>query len=137
MPVQVKKLVDYWYREAGYSFDVTKALLDKKKNAECLFFGHLMVEKILKAWVVAHTKEHAPPIHDLPKLMKKSGIPYTKEFISELEFYNQFYLTGRYDEDKMNFRKTCTDSFTKKHFDRLKEIYIWLKKEGEQLYPQK
>lgn len=127
--VDVKKLVDYWYRESGYSFDVAKALLENKKYPESLFFGHLSLEKILKAVIVSNTKQHSPPIHDLTTLIKKSRIPYTQQQYQQLGDYNNFYLSGRYDEYKMNFRKKCTPSFTKESFQGINECYVWLKKE--------
>lgn len=137
MPVNVKKLVDYWHREAGYSLDVTKALLEKHKNSECLFFGHLTIEKLLKAIVVAVTKEHAPPIHDLAALLKKTKIKHTQEQYELIKLFNDFYLAGRYDEYKMTFRKKCTNSYTTKQFEDIKKIYLWLKKEAETIYPLK
>ena len=128
--VDVKKLFDYWYKEADYSWGVAESLLEKKKYAEALFFGHLTVEKILKALVVTRQKDHAPPIHNLLKLAKIASLILNKEQTKYLEYLSKFYLAGRYDNYKMNFRKQCTKSYTEKNFVKLKEYYLWLKKEA-------
>lgn len=125
----VKKLFHYWAEEADYSWSVAKSLLEKKKYAEALFFGHLTVEKALKALVVAKTKKHAPPIHNLLELIKKTELVYTGEQVSELKEFNGYYMAGRYDEEKMEFRQKCTPSFTKSNLHKMEKYYLWLKEE--------
>ena len=127
----VKKLLNYWYKEADYSWDIAQTLWEKNKYPECLFFGHLTIEKLLKALVVANINKHAPPIHNLLKLTKTASIILNKEQTKYLEYLSKFYLAGRYDNYKMNFRKQCTKKYTEKHFAKLKEYYLWLKKEAK------
>lgn len=129
MTVDIKKLFNYWKNEAVYSWDIAKTLLANKKYPECLFFGHLTIEKLLKSLVVAQTKQHAPPIHNLLKLAKHACLPLNEKQAKDLEYFSDFYLAGRYDQDKMAFRKQCNQSYTEKNFAKLKEYYLWLGKE--------
>lgn len=130
MTINVKKIFDYWYREAGYSWNTANTLFDNKKYPESLFFAHLALEKILKAIVVVDTKQHAPPIHDLRKLTKISKIYCTVKQLDELSGYSEFNIAGRYDVQKMTFRKKCTFKYTQNQISNVKKCYLWLKKEA-------
>jgi HEPN domain-containing protein len=43
------EIVDYWIAEAEESLDVAQHLFEKEDFSYALFFGHLAVEKIIKA----------------------------------------------------------------------------------------
>lgn len=137
MTVDVKKIYDYWFHEAGYSWEVAKSLLESKKYPECLFFCHLTLEKILKAIIVVVTKQHAPPIHDLKNLLSKTKLMPTKIQIDEISKYTDFYLSGRYDEYKMNFRKKCDKRYTEENYQKINNYYLWLKEEAKKISPIK
>ena len=53
--------------------------MKKEDYSYALFFGHLAVEKILKAVYVVRKGEHAPYLHNLEKLAALSDIPLTAE----------------------------------------------------------
>lgn len=129
MTVNVKKLSTYWKEEANYSWEVAQSLWEKRKYPECLFFGHLTLEKILKAIIIIHSQDHAPPLHDLVKLAQKTGLIFNREQLQDLADCSDFYLAGRYDEDKMEFRKKCTHEFAAPYFKLIERYYVWLKKE--------
>lgn len=129
MTTDIKKLITYWREESDLSREVTLSLFKKKKYPEALFFGHLTLEKMLKAILVAKTNKHAPPIHNLLRLAELAELAMTSEQISGLQQCTVFYLAGRYDEEKMSFRKKCTPLFTKKYISVITDLYIWLKRE--------
>lgn len=52
----------------------------------------------------------------------------------EIEFFSKFYLSCRYDNYKMDFRKQCTKKFTEENMAKIKQYYLWLKKEAENKY---
>ncbi|PIZ01270.1 DNA-binding protein, partial [bacterium (Candidatus Gribaldobacteria) CG_4_10_14_0_8_um_filter_33_9] len=64
----VKKIVEYWRKTAEYDYKTMVFLFKGKEYSNSLFFGHIVLEKILKALVVQRTKEQAPYIHDLVRL---------------------------------------------------------------------
>lgn len=133
MTTDIKKLITYWREEAEHSWSMVPSLFKKKGYPESLFFGHLTLEKILKALVVAKTQAHAPPIHNLVRLAQLADLSLTQEQTEELEECNEFYLAGRYDEDKMDFRKKATLVFTRKNLETIKKLYLWLKKEFQKI----
>lgn len=47
---------------------------NSKRYDACLFFCHLVLEKLLKGLVVKRTEKAAPCIHDLAELLKTTGI---------------------------------------------------------------
>ncbi len=52
---------DYWLAEAEDSLRVSEHLIEKQDYSYALFFGHLAVEKVLKAIHAVVCKDHAPP----------------------------------------------------------------------------
>jgi len=48
----IEKTVEYWLEGAVYDRKTGKSLLKSKRFPYALFFGHLAIEKLLKAIVV-------------------------------------------------------------------------------------
>jgi HEPN domain-containing protein len=67
----IDRTVSYWSESAKYDLGVAKSMFLAKKYPYALFFGHLAIEKLLKALVVKETKDHAPYTHSLPLLASK------------------------------------------------------------------
>lgn len=133
MTVNIKKLFNYWLSDAEESWSVAESLMEKNKYPEALFFGHLALEKILKAIVVAKQNTHAPPIHNLLELLKKTDVARDNKLIAELRLFSGFYMAGRYDEEKMDFRKKCTKKFSEENLEKMKKYYLWLKDEAKKI----
>jgi HEPN domain-containing protein len=55
MTIDAEKTVSYWLESAVYDLETGKTLLRSKKYPYALFFGHLAIEKVLKALVVKQT----------------------------------------------------------------------------------
>lgn len=126
MTFELKKQIDYWRLESKRSFEIAQLLLVKHKRPESLFFGHLAIEKLLKALVVKQTNKLAPLIHDLNRLARLANILLTTEQQQELQMITSFNIAGRYDNDKIEFRKQCTIPFTKNQIKKIKHYYLWL-----------
>ena len=73
MTFESDKTIAYWADSSAYDLETGATLLRSKKYPYALFFGHLAIEKILKALVVKHTGTHAPYSHSLVMLAKKTG----------------------------------------------------------------
>lgn len=132
--INTKKVIKYWLTTAGHNYETAKFLLKGKRCPECLFFCHLMIEKILKALVVQCTKTHAPPTHNLVDLAKLAKIDLSPKQVDDLTTITEFNITARYNDFKLTFHKRCTKAYTEKYFLISKELYLWLKK---QLSPKK
>ncbi len=125
---QVKKAIEYWQNSAEYDLGVADVLLEKCKYHYSLFFGHLSLEKILKAIFVKFTSEHAPITHSLPLLAQKSGLNIDPSHLEKLAEFMEFYLEGRYPGDLEMVHKKFDRSFTQKKLAEIKEVFQWLKK---------
>lgn len=132
--INTKKVIKYWLASAEHNYKTAKFLLKGKRYPDCLFFCHLMIEKILKALVIQQTKTHAPYTHKLVDLTKLAKIGLSLEQIDFLTTVTEFNIAARYDEVKFDFHKRCTKSYTEKYFLISKKLYLWFK---EQLSPKK
>ncbi len=122
-----KELVHYWRVEADESLTVANHLFEKKDYSYALFFGHLAVEKIIKAIVVNNTTEDVPRSHNLLRLAKAAKIETTESQKLGLIRITAFNLESRYPDYKREFRKKCTQEFTEKEFKKINEVFSWLK----------
>lgn len=111
-PVDQKEIIDFWASEAEESLDVAKHLFEKKDYSYSLFFGHLSVEKIIKAVLVKNTNQQVPRSHNLLRLAKEAQIEITDEQKHTLIRITAFNLEARYPDYKKEFRKKCTRQFT-------------------------
>jgi HEPN domain-containing protein len=125
--LDLENIKSYWISEAEEALNVTDHLFEKKDYSYALFFGHLAVEKILKALYVDNKKEHAPPIHNLQRLANLTGISLGEDKADKLILISSFNIEARYPDVKRSFRKKCTKEFTLEQIQILKEIYKWLK----------
>ena len=91
-----------------------------------LFVGHLVVEKLLKAYYVKKKDISIPRIHNLTKLADMAGLEISYEqklFLDEVTVFN---LEARYPEHKQRFYKLATKEFTEDKIARIKEVRQWL-----------
>lgn len=119
----VKKIVSYWEKTAEHDYDTMIYLFKGKRYSESLFFGHIILEKILKGLVVRETKEQAPYIHDLVRLQEVAKLELSKEKILLLKEVNDFNIRGRYPDYKLRFHKLCNKEFSKDYLDKIIKLY--------------
>lgn len=100
--MNTKKVINYWIVTAEHNYKTAKFLLKGKRYPECLFFCHLMTEKILKALIVQRTKTHAPHTHKLVDLAKLAKIDLSPKQIDHLTTITEFNIAARYNEIKFN-----------------------------------
>lgn len=125
--LDIENIKSYWISEAEEALMVAKHLFEKKDYSYALFFGHLAVEKILKAVYVQNNKEHAPPIHNLHRLGKLTGIYLDRDKIERLILISSFNIEARYPDIKRSFRQKCTKEFTTGQMEIIEGIFKWLK----------
>ena len=60
-------LMNYWIKSSDKDYDVMLDLKEKNRNTYCLFFGQLLIEKLLKAYYAKINKNapYAPKTHEL------------------------------------------------------------------------
>ena len=123
----IEQVKTYWFTEAQEALEVADHLMEKADYSYALFFGHLAVEKLLKALYVARREEHAPPIHNLFRLATSAGLEPDKIKVDALIRITAFNIEARYPDVKRAFRQKCTAEFTSREMQLIKEVFQWLK----------
>ena len=122
-------LMNFWIESSDEDYNVMNVLHNNKKNSYCLFFGHLVIEKLLKALYAKNNKNapYAPKSHDLLHLAKKTELELTERQEDLLDTITRFNMNARYDDYKKEFYLKCTDEYTEQQLKNIEEVRIWLK----------
>ena len=121
-----EKKVAYWTKSAENDWIVAGHLFEKGDYPYALFFGHLTIEKLLKAIFVRKFDEVPPYTHRLTYLAEKAGLDISPERMETLEIITDFNLEARYPDEKFSFHRKCTKDFTEKNLKKIEEIKEWL-----------
>lgn len=121
-------LMNYWIESADEDYNVMLDLKEKNRNTYCLFFGQMVIEKLLKALYAKNNKgaPYAPKTHDLLYLAEKLNLELTEEQEVALNEITTFNLSTRYDDYKRAFYNKCTDEYTEEQINKIKEEKAWL-----------
>ncbi|MCG2700674.1 HEPN domain-containing protein [Candidatus Parcubacteria bacterium] len=122
----VKKIVRYWQKTAEHDYETMIGLFKIKRYSDSLFFGHLVLEKILKGSVVKYTGKQAPYIHNLTKLAELAKCDLLEEEMNLLDIVNRFNIRCRYPEHKLQFYKICDMGYTKNYINKISKLYKML-----------
>jgi len=126
MGLEIDKTVQYWLEGAQYDLETGKSLIEAKRFPYSLFFGHLAIEKLLKAFFVKNRRKHAPYSHSLTFLAEESGLGASEEIMDKLAEFTEFNIEARYPEEQKKFYEKCTQEFAEKKFEEIEEVYQWL-----------
>lgn len=118
--------IKYWLDGAAHDLDAAESLFSSGKFDWCLFLGHLVLEKTLKALIVAKTDIKPPKTHNLLKLVELVGLSLSEEQSVFFDEVNDFNLETRYPDYKNAFYRRCTKEFAEPYFSKIKETYQWL-----------
>jgi len=121
-----KEKMNYWLESAKDDWEVAKHLFEKADYSYSLFFGHLTIEKILKAIYVERLNENPPYTHRLTDLAEKVSLQLSEEQLELLETITDFNLEARYPDEKFSFKKRCTKDFTEIYLKKIEEMKRWL-----------
>ncbi len=119
----IKKLVNYWKKSSEHDYETMLGLFRIKRYSDCLFYGHIVLEKILKAHVVKNTQEDAPRSHNLLYLAKIAELELDKQTKDFLVVVNRFNMRTRYPDWRFDFYKLCNLSYTRDNVKEIKKLY--------------
>jgi len=123
----MKQLVEYFHESSNEDFDIMLDLHKNKRFTYALFFGHLCLEKLLKSLYVKQNKDNPPQIHSLVKLALKCNLTFDDKRAEQLSVISTFCVEARYGDVKKEFYKLCTNDFTNRQIEIIKELRKWLK----------
>jgi len=119
--------IQYWKRMAIRDWQTVLALHETHQNMQALFFVHLVIEKLLKAYFVKDNLENTPPVtHNLEGLYNQSNLELDPELIERLSIINGWNIEGRYQDYKDKFYKLCTDEYVKEKILEANELMTCL-----------
>lgn len=121
--IQKKRHTIYWLEIAQHDYETMVGLFQIKRYSDALFYGHIVLEKVLKARSVFLNNQFAPITHDLIVLAKLSRFNLTKEEVYWLKTINSFNIRSRYPDYKLNFYKKCNYEYSLKYLNRIKYLY--------------
>ena len=99
-----KEHIEYWLKSAAHDLESAETLFENKRYDWCLFLGHLVIEKMLKAFCVReYPNRQVPFTHNLAMLAERTKLVLTQEQRTLLLEINQFNIKGRYPDYKFEF----------------------------------
>ena len=115
--------IAYWIDTAQQDWIAVESMFKTKNYLHCLFWAHLVLEKLAKAhWVKTHQENIPPKIHNIVWLLEESNVNLVEDMIMFLKKFNDFQLSGRYPDYQYNLYKACTKNFTSDKLKKVKEI---------------
>ena len=127
------EIVAFWITSSDVNY---KSMLNMFKSGEymwALFIGHLVIEKLLKAYYVKTTGGDVPRTHDLLRLAVAAGMKIDETMKDNLQYITLFNIETRYEEYKREFHKKCNRRFARESIAKIKEIRKWLKEKLKKL----
>jgi HEPN domain-containing protein len=119
--------IDYWKNTAVEDWTTVEVLFSTKRYLHCLFWSHLVLEKLAKAlWVKTHADDIPPKVHNIVWLLAESGIDLGKDMMEFLVKLNRFQLSTRYPDYMNDIYKICTEEFTVQELEMVKKTRICL-----------
>ena len=122
------EIIDYWVSSSEIDFDAMESLARNGHYVWALFIGHLVLEKLLKAYYVKIKNDRPPYIHDLLKLAQEASLALSVEQKTFLDEMTSCNIRARYPDFKNRFYKRATEKFTEEKLSGVKEFKEWLLK---------
>jgi HEPN domain-containing protein len=67
-----QQYIDYWVNTAEDDWESVEILFQGKKYLHCLFWSHLVLEKLAKAiWIKTHEDNIPPKVHNIAWLFRR------------------------------------------------------------------
>jgi HEPN domain-containing protein len=123
--VDISKVVAHWRIGAREDWDVATDLVARGRPRHGLFFGHLALDKALKARVSEITGQLAPRLHDLLRLAEAAGLGLEAGRRDTLARMSAYALAGRYP-DSVGASLAAEDAQAR--LAEAKEVFEWLMK---------
>ncbi len=124
-----EELISFWIEGSDRDFESMLHMFGTKDYHWALYVGHLVIEKLLKAYYIKNIDTNHPFIHNLLRLAEKSNLEITEEQKKILIRITTFNLRVKYQDYKRKFYKTCTKEFTEKWIEEIKGFRQWIKKQ--------
>ncbi|TAL49901.1 HEPN domain-containing protein [Patescibacteria group bacterium] len=120
---KTNEFAEYWVKSSREKRKTMESLYASRRYADCLFFGHLILEKALKALVVVKTRDHAPYIHNLSRLANLAGLEESESIRILLARVSEFNLETRYPDVRLEFYRACTKQYADQFYQPILDLH--------------
>jgi HEPN domain-containing protein len=118
-----EQYIEHWINTAAEDWVTVGTLLENKRYLHCLFWAHLVLEKIAKAhWVKTHADNVPPMVHNIVWLLEEANVDLGNEKMTYLANFNKFQLSTRYPDYVNQISHICTEEFTVQEIEKVKEV---------------
>ena len=122
-----KGIIKYWIQSSDNDYETMVYLFKGKNYPWALFIGHIVIEKLLKAYYINNIDMNVPHIHDLLRIAEKAKMSLLEEQKDFLDTLTSFNIKARYDDYKLKFYTMCTKKFADEYIRKIKEFRVWIK----------
>ena len=110
--------INYWLNTANDNWADVQRMFKARSYVPCLFFTHLVFEKLAKALWVKHNEGSTPPrMHNILSILNRTEIELTIEESSFFEQLNAFQMETRYPSYREMLARTTNRKMTKEILD--------------------
>lgn len=122
--LNIQKQINYWITGAEDDIETAGLLIREKRTLHGLFFGHLVIEKAIKAHVVKQIEDIAPRTHNLIYLAEQTELDFDDSTQLFLGILMKYQLQGRYPD----YNPVLPNQLiVNEYFNRTKELLQCLK----------
>ncbi len=122
-----EEVIKFWLESSDKDFQTMDHLYVSGDYMWSLFIGHLVIEKLLKAYYIRTKDENYPMIHNLLRIAEKAGLDLNEEQQIVFSTVTGFNINARYDDYKQSFYQKCTREFTAIWIEKIKDQRSWIK----------
>ena len=115
--------INHWVDTAQKDWIAVESMFNTRNYLHCLFWAHLVLEKLAKAlWIKTHQENIPPKVHNIIWLLEESNIDFGEDMMRFLEKFNSFQLSARYPEYMSDMYNLCTKDYTIERLEKIKEV---------------
>lgn len=117
----------HWKETAEQDWLAVQDLLQTGRYLQCLFFAHLVIEKLSKAhWVKDNVDDIPPRTHNIVRLWQSTSLQPTAPQLQLALDLNQFQMEGRYPDYSGTFHLRATKGYTQALLQDVAYLRTWL-----------
>jgi HEPN domain-containing protein len=124
-----EKDIKAWLDASRYDLVTARALQKSRRYVYVLFLCQQSLEKLLKALVMARTKEFPPRTHNLVRFGELTALQFSQEERELLERLSLYYLQNRYPPDVQALARTVSSAIATTHLQQTEAVWKRLRRQ--------
>jgi HEPN domain-containing protein len=110
--------INYWLNTANDNWTDVQRMFKARSYVPCLFFTHLVFEKLAKALWVKYNEGNTPPrMHNIISILNRTEVVLSEEEADFFEQLNAFQMETRYPSYREMLERTTNRRMAKEILD--------------------